>query len=305
MEMKKKERLAALGIIVCTLMWGAGFPALKATEDLPAFLIIAIRFIIAAIFLSAVFHRRFRLLNRTVVKNAFILSFLIFIMYVFATVGIRYTTSSKASFFSCLGFVIIPFLNWMIYKQKISKITVASVAMCLAGIFLLSYSSDMGLSFALGDIICIGGSLAGSLQIVFLDRMTKDERNDPTLLSVLMMIFIAVYGSIAAVFTGAWQVRPAGFDWCVLIFIGLFCTAIAYLLQAVGQKYVPSTRVGIMCALEPASGAIFSAVLLGEQLGLFGWAGGAVIIASLVFMEVMSARTAPAESGEKEEGRSA
>lgn len=295
MQIQKKERWAALGIIICTLLWGMGFPALKAVEDLPAFLIIAVRFILAAGFLSAVFYRRFRLINRTVVKNAFILSFLIFIMYVFATVGIRYTTSSKASFFSCLGFVIIPFLNWLLYKQRLSKITVISVIMCLAGIFLLSYSSDMGLNFALGDIICIGCSLSGSLQIVFLDRMTKDERNDPTLLSVLMMILIAVYGTAAVLFTGAWQARPAGFDWGVLIFIGVCCTAVAYLLQAVGQKYVPSTRVGIMCALEPASGAIFSAVFLGDHLGMFGWSGGAVIIASLIFMEVMTARKSAKE----------
>lgn len=97
-------------------------------------------------------------------------------MYIFCTVGIKYTTSSKASFFSCLTFIIVPFLNLCIYKLGLKNITVISVLICLAGIFLLSYTSDIGgFSLNIGDILCILGSLAGSFHITFLKRIMQKE----------------------------------------------------------------------------------------------------------------------------------
>jgi drug/metabolite transporter (DMT)-like permease len=282
-----EQNWATVAIIVCTLLWGAGFPALKSVEALPALFVISVRFTLASVGLSLIFFRRFKRLNKTLIKNAFVLSFLVFIMYVFATVGIKYTTSAKASFFSCLGFVIIPFLNLLFYRRKIGKTTMISVILCFAGITLLSYTSDMGFNLALGDIICIGGSIAGSFQIVFLDRMTKNPKNDPTLLSIWMMIFIACFSIVGLLFTDFRQISVDRENVYLLIFIGIFCTAIPYVLQAVGQKYVSSTKVGLICALEPTSGAVFSVILLGERMGIHGWIGGAVVIASLVYMELM------------------
>lgn len=285
-----KEKWATLAIITCSLLWGVGFPALKSVEELPTFLIISIRFIIASIMLTIVFWKRFKRINKSLMMNAFILSFLIFIMYVFATVGIKYTTSAKASFFCCLSFLIIPFLNRFIYKQKITMVTVVSVLLCFIGIFLLSYTSEMGLNLALGDIICIGASLAASFQIVLVDRMTKKIETDPTLLSIWMMIFVAVWGSIAALFTDSYNVSLNSENIVMLIIIGLFCTAIPYVLQFIGQKYVPSTRVGLINALEPTSGAIISVIMLGEHMSLYGWIGGFIVICSLVYLELMNAR---------------
>jgi drug/metabolite transporter (DMT)-like permease len=288
---QKKARWAALAIIICTLLWGLGFPALKSIEELPTFHIISVRFIIASIILSLIFMKRFKLVNRVLVRNAFILSFLVFVMYVFATVGIKYTTSAKASFFSCLGFVIIPFLNLLFYKQKITKVIVISVCLCLIGIFFLSYSPDLGFNLALGDIICVGSSVSGSLQIVFLDRTTKKAEIDPTMLSIWMMIFVAVLSTIVALFTNSFTASAEGDSLYLLIFIGIFCTAIPYVLQAIGQTYIPSTRVGLICALEPTSGAIFSVILLGDKMGLHGWVGGAIVIISLLYMEIMNSKS--------------
>jgi drug/metabolite transporter (DMT)-like permease len=289
---KRIEFLSIVGLLCAALFWGISFPAMKVVEDLPTFYIISIRFLVASIALVIIFYKRFRNYNRQILKYAFLLSFCIFSMYIFCTVGIKYTTSARASFFSCLTFAIVPFLNLIIYKLRLTKITMISVLICLAGVFLLSYTSDIGgFSLNIGDILCILGSLAGSFHITFLERVTNKEGMDSILFTVFLMSFIAVWGTLAAIFTGSFaNIAPAPFLMGTIVFIGLFCTAAAFLFQSICQKYVPSNRVGIVLAMEPASGCIFSVIFLGETLSVYGWVGASLVMASLLYMELATGR---------------
>ncbi|MHC1722583.1 MAG: DMT family transporter [Aminipila sp.] len=284
-----KEITSVFGLVVCALLWGFGFPAMKAVEALPTFYIISIRFTVATAVLGIIFFKQLKFTNKTLVKNALILSLLNFALYGFDTIGIKYTTSAKASFFSCLGFLIIPILNLIIYKQKFTKITAVSVAICLAGIILLSYSPDMGFKLALGDIICIEGSILGSFYIVYLDRISqKGENTNPILLAIIMMFFTGILSTFVALVNNDFTIIPTKSNFAILIFIGLFCTCIAFLLQTICQKYVPSNRVGIIFAIEPTSGAFLSILLLHENMGVAGIMGGILVICSLLYQEIMT-----------------
>lgn len=292
-KVHRKELLSVFGLLGAALLWGISFPAMKSVVDLPIFFIMAIRFSVASLALAIVFHRLFRHCNRQILKYALLLSFCIFFCIYFCTIGIKYTTSARASFFSCLSFMMVPFLNYLIYKVKFCRNTLTSVLICLAGVFLLSYTGEIG-GFRLnaGDLLCIMGSLTGSFHIVFLERVMKKERMDPILFTLFMMFFIAVWSTLTAFFTGSFTgVSPAPFQLGTIIFIGLFCTAAAFLLQSVSQRYVPSNRVGIILALEPASGCIFSVLLLGDVLSVYGWAGAALVMGSMLFLEIASSRS--------------
>lgn len=111
---KKKEYLSVLGLLLAALLWGVSYPLTKVVEDCPTFYIVSIRFLVAAAALALIFHRHFRNFHKEILKYAFLLSFCITSMYIFGTIGIKYTTSVRASFFTCLSFVIIPILNLVI-----------------------------------------------------------------------------------------------------------------------------------------------------------------------------------------------
>lgn len=288
----RKELLSVFGLLGAALFWGFSFPAMKVVVDLPIFFILSIRFIVASLALSLVFHRHFKNCNRHILKYAFLLSFCIFFCIFFCTIGIKYTTSARASFFSCLTFMIVPFLNYLIYKVRLCKNTLTSVLICLVGVFLLSYTSDIGgFRLNLGDMLCIMGSLTGSFHIIFLERVMKKERMDSVLFTVFLMLFIAVWNSGVAFIGGSFSnVAPTSFQLGMIVFIGLFCTAAAFLLQSISQKYVPCNRVGIILAMEPASGCVLSVLLLGDVLSVYGWIGAALVMASMLFLEIVSNR---------------
>ena len=206
--------LSSGGLFIAALLWGVSYPATKLVEDYPTFFILPARFLIASAILAVLFRKHFRKMNREILKHAALLSLFVTSMYVFSTVGIKYTISARASFFTCLTFVIVPVLNRLLFRVKISGVILRSIILCFAGVLLLSYAPGMaGLALNYGDLLCIVASVAGSLHIVFLGRVSKKETFDPMLFTTLLMAFVTVWTALAALFTGSFQgIEITGFD---------------------------------------------------------------------------------------------
>ena len=209
--------LSSGGLFIAALLWGVSYPATKLVEDYPTFFILPARFLIASAILAVLFRKHFRKMNREILKHAALLSLFVTSMYVFSTVGIKYTISARASFFTCLTFVIVPVLNRLLFRVKISGVILRSIILCFAGVLLLSYAPGMaGLALNYGDLLCIVASVAGSLHIVFLGRVSKKETFDPMLFTTLLMAFVTVWTALAALFTGSFQgIEITGFDWAL------------------------------------------------------------------------------------------
>ncbi len=82
--------------------------------------------------------------------------------------------------------------------------------------------------------------------------------------------------------------------WTALAIGGLFCTAATTLLWNWGIHHVPASRAGVFLNIEPALGSILGVELLGERLGPYAWAGGALIIGAAVAMTVRGREPEPA-----------
>lgn len=280
----KKETLGTYGLIFVALVWGLGFPALKVVSaTIPTFYLIGLRFFIAFVLLGIIFFRRLKEMNKALIRSAFILSIFLYLCYICATLGIKYTSSAKASFFSCLGLLVIPIILWIFYKERISKRVAISIAVCTSGLFLISYTSGMGFNLSLGDIICLGCSVTGASHVVITGRVANDQ--DPALLATIQLFFISTWAFITAFLLEDYPPAIPLFHWGVMVFLAVFCTAAAFVLQCSCQRYISPARTGVILAIEPVSGALFSALLLGDQLGVNGIIGGAMIFASMIYME--------------------
>ena len=110
------------------------------------------------------------------------------------------------------------------------------------------------------------------------------------LFTTMLMLFIALWGTLIAIPTGAFAYKGTSLQLGTIVALGLLCSAAAFLLQSICQKYVPSNRVGIILAMEPASGCMLSVLLLGEVMSLGAWIGAVVIMGSLLYMEVATSK---------------
>ena len=292
-ENHSRELISVLGLTLAAMFWGISYPLTKFVEDVPTFYIISLRFILAAALLAVCFFRHFRNYNFDTLKNAFILSFLLTAMYIFNIVGVKYTTSVKASFFTTLSFLVCPVINLILYKMKIQKFIGISALICLAGTCMLCYTPDMGrLVINFGDILCGFASIAGAINIIFMEKMSHKENIDNTLFTIFLMAFIALWGTVIALARGefSYHSQVTSSQMIAIVLMGLFSSAGAFILQIHCEKHVPSNRVGIIFSLEPASGCILSVLLIHETMSLIGWMGALVIMISILYMEFANNR---------------
>ena len=292
-ENHSRELISVLGLTLAAMFWGISYPLTKFVEDVPTFYIISLRFILAAALLAVCFFRHFRNYNFDTLKYSFILSFLLTAMYIFNIVGVKYTTSVKASFFTTLSFLVCPVINLILYKMKIQKFIGISALICLAGTCMLCYTPDMGkLVINFGDILCAFASIVGAINIIFMEKMSHKENIDNTLFTIFLMAFIALWGTIIALAKGefSYHSQVTSSQMIAIILMGLFSSAGAFILQIHCEKHVPSNRVGIIFSLEPASGCILSVLLIHETMSLIGWMGALVIMISILYMEFANNR---------------
>ena len=283
-----RELISVLGLTLAAMFWGISYPLTKFVEDVPTFYIIALRFALAALVLGVCFFRHFRNFNFDTLKYSFILSFLLTAMYIFNIVGVRYTTSVKASFFTTLSFLVCPVINLILYKMKIQKHIGISALICLLGTCMLCYSPDMGgLDINFGDFLCALASIVGAINIIYMEKISHRDNIDNTLFTIFLMIFIAIWGTIIALARGEFDYHSqvTGSQMIAIIIMGIFSSAGAFILQIHCEKHVPSNRVGIIFSLEPASGCILSVLLIHEAMSLIGWAGALIIMISILYME--------------------
>lgn len=292
-ENHSRELISVLGLTLAAMFWGISYPLTKFVEDVPTFYIISLRFILAAALLAVCFFRHFRNYNFDTLKNAFILSFLLTAMYIFNIVGVKYTTSVKASFFTTLSFLVCPVINLILYKMKIQKFIGISALICLAGTCMLCYTPDMGrLVINFGDILCGFASIAGAINIIYMEKISHRDNIDNTLFTIFLMAFIALWGTVIALARGEFNYHSqvTSSQLIAIILMGLFSSAGAFILQIHCEKHVPSNRVGIIFSLEPASGCILSVLLIHETMSLIGWMGALVIMISILYMEFANNR---------------
>ncbi|QEY34094.1 EamA family transporter [Caproiciproducens galactitolivorans] len=283
MEIKNKAMAADLGLVFITIIWGSGFVVVKNTVDaIPPGYMIAMRFGIAVGLMCLIFFNRLKKLNWNCIKSGIILGLLMFISYYLQTVGIQYTTAGNNAFLTAVYVVVVPFLYWIIRKEKPDAYNIFAALLCIVGIGLLTLRS--GFSMNTGDMLSLFCGITFAAQIVAVSILA--EKNDPILISFTQFVVTAIFAFAVALFT---EPFPEEMDTNAVLstfYIGICCTLIALVLQTVCQKYTPPARASLIMSLESLFGSIFGIIFLSESLTMKTFFGSILIFLSIMISEM-------------------
>ena len=283
-EKSREERFAILGLVIVGICWGFGFLGLRYTDALPTLYIQSVRFAIAAAALALIFWRHLRCITPQLLKAAFGIGLLMFCCYVCATLGIKYTTAARTAFFSTLGVICVPIINFILFRVRLSKKSCFCVLLCVIGIYLISMTGGAEFGFNLGDAICLCAAFFGAGQVIAIEKLAKNH--DVYALTIVELAVIALLGTIG-MFVAKEPIPSAltAKELITLIVLGLVCSALCFILQTSAQQHVRAQPVGLILTLEPATGALASVLILHETLGAGGWLGGLCILAGILISE--------------------
>lgn len=279
---QKRGTLAKAALLVATLIWGSTFIIFKdAMNGLPPLFILAFRYLVATVILSAVFFKKLRLINKTYLWQGAVLGVFLAAAYIFQTYGLQGTTPGKNAFLTAVYCVLVPFVSWAFFGGRPDRFNFLAAATCLAGIGFVSLDGD--LSVMPGDWLTLVGGVFFALHIAFVARFNSDK--DAVTLT-LVQFFTA--GVICGAGSLCFETLPSSVPsaaWTEIIYLAVCGTAVAMLLQNVGQKYVSSSSAAIILSLEALFGVLFSVIFGYENLSVKLVIGFALIFFAIITSE--------------------
>ncbi len=279
----KVQTKADLALISITMFWGASCLLTKiGLGGLEPLTLMALRFLFAFALSAAVFWKRIAASDMTTVRYAATLAGILFTVFAFMTYGVKYTSVSNAGFLTCLASVFIPIFAFIFLKQKQEKKVLFGIGLAFVGVALLTL--DNALSFNLGDFLCIMCSVMFAVHILVTGTYTR--RVDSIALGVLQLGFAGVYSLIAAFLFESPGLPQTAQSWMIVLALSVFCTAFAFIVQSLAQKYTTPSHTGLIFTMEPAFAAFFAFVFLVEFLAFRVYVGGLIIIESLLIVEL-------------------
>ena len=272
-----------LALLTAALIWGSSFIVMKnAVEGVPVFMLLGIRFTVGCLLLTLIFHRRLKTIRKRLLLHGAVVGTLLFLAYTAQTFGLRDTTPGKNAFLTAVYCVLVPFVNWLIFRRRPTGWNWLAAVMCLAGIGLVSLEGDLTMNR--GDALTLVGGVFYALHLVAVSRF--GEEDDPVMLTMLQFGASAVWCWALSLLTEAMPNPFPTNAWFELAYLAVFATTVALLLQNVGQSVTPAAPAAILLSLESVFGVAFS-VMLGAE----GLTAQLVCGFALIFLAVVASET--------------
>jgi len=270
-------------LLALTLIWGSTFVVGKLVlVSVTPLQMIAARFTLATVFLLAFFSRRIFPLTRRQLLRGGVLGVFLFLGFVAQTVGLTMTTASKSAFITGMMVVFVPLLQIVIERRPPRIGNLAGVAVVTGGLWLLT--SPAGAAFGKGDMLTLVCAVLFAVYIVYIDVVAHE-------MSALQLTFIQMASNAILSLAGsaAFDTLPArvpGGAVVAILYLTIFATALTTFMQTRYQKETSPTRAAVIFTIEPVFAAVSAALVLGEQIGVGGAAGGGLIIGGVLLSEL-------------------
>jgi drug/metabolite transporter (DMT)-like permease len=290
-SLRRLPALPSLALLLVAVIWGVSFSVVdETTTALPAADLVAWRFGLAAVILLVI-RRAAPALPSVLRGRAIILGGLLGAGFLLQTWALSYTDAVMSGFLVGTLVIIAPITSWLLFGDRPGWPSWCAVAVASIGLALLSLRGN---GFGPGEAITLAAAAVWALHLVLLARWARAEhalqlaRIQTSTVAVLALCTVAVSGWV----TGG-STLPAipqdGETWLSVVFLAVLATAAAMILLSWAQSRLTATRAAVILTLEPAAAGITGA-MLGSEFGGRTIAGGVLLLAAMLLVEVGSMR---------------
>ncbi|PAT02687.1 hypothetical protein CI105_01635 [Candidatus Izimaplasma bacterium ZiA1] len=283
----KRVYQAELMVLVVTIIWGLGFPITKIAVNngfMPNTIMVG-RFLTASIILTVVFRKHLKYIDKNTIVFGVITGLFLFLGFYFQTVGNVYTTATKNGFITQLNIVFVPYLYYLFFKKKVDLYNIISVVIAVVGLFILSYTKGAGFTeFNKGDFFTLICAIMVAFNLVTNSFFQKKYDLSPIPFTIVTMYLAAFLSLIAMITFDTVPVVTLSNVW-PLLFLGVFNTALGFLVQSYALKISKPTKISLIVSLESLFSAIGAVLILNDVLTLNVVIGGLLIITGILITE--------------------
>ncbi|MBC3898818.1 EamA family transporter [Acetobacterium malicum] len=281
---KKQALLADLGLVAVAFVWGSGFVASKnALDSMSPMMLMAVRFTVAALLSGLIFRRSLKNISKETIKAGCVIGFFLFTAFAAQMIGLQYMLAGKQAFLTATNVIMVPFIYWAVKKQRPDQYNFVAAFIMLLGLALLTIDFSVGFSFNPGDALTVLCAFLYACHIVVVGIYSK--QHDPIALTVIQLGFAAAVSLTYVFISGEFTLAIPVPGLLNGLYLGIFCTFLAFLGQTVAQRYTNSTHAAIILSLEAVFGSLLSILILGDNFTSLMFLGCLIIFIGIITAE--------------------
>ncbi len=208
--------------------------------------------------------------------------FFLTIAALFQQMGMVYATAGKGGFITAMYILLVPVINWILFKKKSRPLVWIAVFMGIVGIYLLCVTE--GLTLEKGDALVMVCPFFFAGHILCCDYFV--QRANPVELSAIQFFTVTVLSTIMAfiVENPSWQQVTAAI--VPIVWLGVLSSGTGYTLQNIAQQWTDPTVASLLMSLEAVFAVMGGAVLLGERMSARELIGAAIMFAAIILAQI-------------------
>lgn len=278
---RRAKGIVCLFLVAITFGFGYGFQAMAEGVIAP-FSFLTWRYFVASLFFLPFMFKKDETAMRTCLEIMVVLGMILSLASGFQQMAAGKIHAGKIGFITSLYIVLVPLIESVLFKKKISFLTVLSIAVCLLGLFFLCDIRDF--SFGLYEFIVLCSAFLYALEIIYIDHKAAGVNIYKFTFSLCFGTFVFCF--VFSLFEGM-QLFNIKNALVPVLYMGVVAGALGYYFQSRGQSLTPGTVASLIMALESVFSMIGGIVLL-NQIPSFSEICGALIMFLGVVLCILS-----------------
>ncbi len=272
-----RDNLWMLVAILCTLFWGSGAPTIKLgyqyfqlkSDDIFSILLFAgLRFfgagcmtLVIGRLISGKWPRIYRRLIKPTITMAMVQTVL---QYFFFYLGLTIVSGAAGVLLSSTGTFFAVIIAVIVGLEIMTGRKFAGIICGMAGVIVFNLSDNLELTFRWnGEFFILLTAICYALHNILVKHYSKEH--EPVALTGFQFILGGAILCLIGIAGGGSLIWP-GFGKSLILVYLMFQVAVAYGLWSLLLKRYDTSKVVIFNALTPIFGAIFSWLLLGDNI---------------------------------------
>jgi RarD protein len=198
--------------------------------------------------------------------------------------GLQYTTAANTGWIIGTAPIFMATLGFVFYKEKVTLFQFAGIVVAIAGLLLLIGKGDItniGLIENKGDLLVLGSAFTWGVYSMVNKKISLSYSPLMTILYLFLMmaVLIVPFNLDSETITSVINLSSTG--WISILFLGIFCSGVAYVIWAQALRDMESAKVGAFLYFEPLVTVFAAWFFLSEEITLLMIFSGLLITAGV------------------------
>ena len=258
--------------LTAVVVWGVSFIATKiALDELAPLSIIFLRLILASVLLAvlALYSNKKFEMNWKNHGGIFILALIASFHLWIQVTGMQYTTAANTGWIIGTAPIFMAMVGFVAFKESLSPIRIFGILLAFFGLLLLISKGDLSSIDFLsnkGDFLILASAFTWSIYSAVNKKISLSY--SPLLTILFLFLMMAVIISPFTINEHSIQSvsNLSAKGWFLILFLGIFCSGVGYVLWAQALKEMDSVKVGAFLYFEPFVTVFAAWIFLSEEI---------------------------------------